>query len=90
MRGARHGEEQLRVLPVPDALWGDVNRAQPLAMQIMEAFVKQPIGDRLFIDAILGDQPVVPSFYDGLKVQEVIDAALRSHQRGEWVSTQNP
>ncbi|HUT18304.1 MAG TPA: Gfo/Idh/MocA family oxidoreductase, partial [Anaerolineae bacterium] len=87
MRGVRHDEEQLRVLPVPDALWGDVNRAQPLAMQIMEAFVKQPIGDRLFIDAILGDQPVVPSFYDGLKVQEVIDAALRSHQRGEWVST---
>jgi predicted dehydrogenase len=86
MRAARHDEGQLQVLPVPDTLWDGVNRAQPLMMQILEAFVKQPIGDRLFIDAILEDQPAVPSFYDGLKAQEVIDAALRSHERGEWVS----
>jgi predicted dehydrogenase len=39
----------------------------------------------LFIDAILEDRPAAPSFYDGLKAQEVIDAAIESHERGIWV-----
>ena len=44
------------------------------------------IGNRLFIDAILEDRPITPSFREGLKVQEVIEAALASHQQGKWVS----
>jgi predicted dehydrogenase len=90
IRGIRHDEERFEVLSIPDALWGEVNRSQPLMMQVLEAFVKQPIGDRLFIDAILEDRPVAPSFYDGLKAQEVIDGAIRSHERGEWVLLSDP
>lgn len=86
IRGARQNEMQIQVLPVPEELRGGVDRAQPLVAQVMESFLNQPIGDRLFIDAILDDQPVTPSFYDGLKVQEVIDAAIASHQSGRWVS----
>jgi predicted dehydrogenase len=86
IRGALQDEKQWQVHPVPDELWGDVNRSQPLMMQVTEAFAKQPIGDRLFIDAILEDRPVVPNFYDGLKAQEVIDAAIKSHEQGVWVS----
>ncbi|MCP4403682.1 MAG: hypothetical protein GY801_41050 [bacterium] len=41
---------------------------------------------RLLIDAIMGDQPVTPNFYDGLKVQEAIDTALESHRNERWVS----
>jgi predicted dehydrogenase len=36
----------------------------------------------------LKDQPAFPSFYDGLKVQEVLDAAIESHRKGCWVSLQ--
>jgi predicted dehydrogenase len=43
-------------------------------------------GDYLFIDSILEDRPISPSFYDGLKAQEVIDAAEQAHQSGCWVS----
>jgi predicted dehydrogenase len=86
IRGVRQDEKQWQALSVPDELWDGVDRAQPPIMQVSEAFLRQPIGDRLFIDAILQDRPVVPSFYDGLKAQEVIDAALQSHEQGRWVS----
>jgi predicted dehydrogenase len=70
VRGARAGEGGFRTFPEPDALWGD-RRADPISL-----FYKESIGPRAFIDAIIEDQPAVPSFYDGLKAQEVIDAAL--------------
>ncbi len=81
IRGARHDEEQFRLLAVPDQ-----NRQNLDQADFMDPFVKQSAGPRLFIDAILNDQAVSPNFYDGLKVQEVIDAALESHQSGTWVS----
>ena len=86
IRGVRQDREQWEALPVPDELWNGIDRTQPVFMQGLQAFLKQPIGDRLFIDAILQDRRVAPSFYDGLKTQEVIDAALQSHAHGEWVS----
>jgi predicted dehydrogenase len=81
IRGARHDEEQFRLLAVPDHIRQNLDIAD-----FMDPFVKQSAGPRLFIDAILSDRPVSPDFYDGLKVQEVIDAALESHQSGSWVS----
>jgi predicted dehydrogenase len=87
IRGARQDEKELQVLSVPRELWEGVsNKEQPLIAQVMETFLKQSIGDRQFIDAILEDQPVSPNFYDGLKVQEVIDAAIKSHEQGVWVA----
>jgi predicted dehydrogenase len=84
--GARQDEEQLRELPVPDELWRGVDRTQPPMAQWTEVFCKQSVADRQFIDAILDDLPVEPSFYDGLQAQRVIDAAIRSHEQGMWVS----
>jgi predicted dehydrogenase len=52
----------------------------------MAVFHNQSAGDRAFIDAILQGQPMTPSLYDGFKVQQVIDAAIASHQSGRWVS----
>jgi hypothetical protein len=48
--------------------------------------ISQFRGDYLFIDSILEDRQISPSFYDGLKAQEVIEAAIESDQRGCWVS----
>jgi predicted dehydrogenase len=81
VRGARHDEPKLRPLPVPDALWGDVPPTDPLGV-----LTKHSAGARAFVDAILAGQPASPSFYDGLKTQEVIEAALASDRDGRWVA----
>jgi len=41
---------------------------------------------RSFVDAILSGQSVAPTFYEGWQAQRVIDAALVSHENGQWVS----
>ena len=79
--GARHDEPKLRPLPVPDALWGDVAPTQPL-----DILTRHAVGGRALVDAILAGQPASPSFYDGLKTQEVIEAALASDREGRWVT----
>ena len=79
--GARAGEAETRALPIPDELWGEVRPERPV-----EVLTKHPAGSRAFIDAILADRPASPSFHDGLKAQEVIDAALASHEQGRWVA----
>ena len=38
-----------------------------------------------FIDAILENKSTTPSFYDGYKAQQVIEAALQAHSSGNWV-----
>lgn len=81
VQGVHRGEQAFHTLPVPDAFWGDANRDK-----YFDIFCRLPIGDRLFIDAILDDLPLAPSFYDGLKAQEVISAAIESHETGRWVT----
>jgi predicted dehydrogenase len=82
IRGARHGETQLQTLPISDQPAQQAVFAGPLPAYFGEWFATQPVGVRLFIDAVLEERPVSPNFYDGLKVQEVIDAALESHRSG--------
>jgi predicted dehydrogenase len=86
IRGTRQDEDQFQTLPIPDKLWGDVDRSGFVWAQVPRLFVKQAIGSRQFIDAILEDKPVSPNFYDGFKAQEVVDAAIESHRSGCWVS----
>ena len=81
VRGLRHDEPRLKTLPIPDQILGDVDPTNPI-----EVLTKQSVGARLFIDAIVEDRPVSPSFYDGLKAQEVVDAALESDRQGCWIS----
>jgi predicted dehydrogenase len=47
-------------------------------------FAAHPAG-RQFVDAILEDKPIYPGLYEGYKVQQLIDAALESHQTGSRV-----
>ncbi len=49
---------------------------------MFQAFHEQSFGPRLFIDAILNDLPITPSFYDGYKTQQIIEAALESDKTG--------
>ena len=84
LRGARQGQEGLETLTVPADLCGGVWPAS--FADVTRLFCEHPIGDRLFIDTILEDRPASPSFYDGLKVQEVIGAAIESDESGRWIS----
>jgi len=90
IHGARGDSQRFEMLPVPDALWGDVERSNSFSALFSGVFLKQSVADRQFIDAILDDQPVAPSFYDGLKAQEVIEAAPQSHAQGVWVALAAP
>ena len=81
IRGARQDDDHFHILPVPADYWDNADRTQ-----LLDVFSKRSIGSRLFIDSIVEDCPVTPNFYDGLKVQEVIDAALESDRTGCWAA----
>lgn len=86
LRGVRHDEKGLQLLPIPETFYGEITRADFAAGQSLKLFSKQPVGSRQFIDAIVADQLVSPNFYDGFKAQAVIDAAIESHRIGSRVS----
>jgi predicted dehydrogenase len=88
LRGVRQGEDQWQPLEVPADLWHDVDREGSVMEQTIDVFKKHPVGNRLFIDAILEDRPIDSTFYDGWKAQQVIDAAIASHTQGRWIAVE--
>ena len=80
LRGLRVGEEQFHPIPIPDEIRGG---AAPGNYE--DLFYKQSVGPRSFIDAIMEDRPVAPSFYDGYMAQVVMDAVNESQEHGNWV-----
>ena len=87
LRGARSQDEHFPTLMVPEHYLAGDNPSEPWTWSI---FKSQPVGMRLFIDAILADQPVSPNFLDGFKNQQVIDAAMESHTSGKRVTIADP
>ena len=63
------------MLPVPESHLSGVGQGNPYHA------VSQFYGDYLFLDSILEDRPISPSFLDGLKAQEVVEAAKESHEK---------
>jgi predicted dehydrogenase len=84
IRYASSDDNQFQTLEVPGSYWGDTDSSDPLSV-----FTKNSIGTRLFIEAIQEDHPVEPNFYDGFKTQQIIDAALTSHEKGKSVIIDN-
>jgi len=89
IRGARSGEDQIKQLAIPDDILNGVDPISPFFEQFEQIFTGQSVGTRLFIEAIVNDQPVSPSFYDGLKAQAVIEAAIEADRRECWVSVEH-
>jgi predicted dehydrogenase len=79
------GDEGFQTLTIPDKYLEGLDISQPIGTQMLSLFTQQPIACRLFIDAILKDQAIEPTFYEGWKVQQVIEAAITSHQSGRWI-----
>jgi predicted dehydrogenase len=81
VRGITDKDENLRTLEIPMQFSEGLDLSNPFA-----PFYKQAVGPRLFVDSIIDDKQVTPNFYDGWKVQEVIEAALKSQNERSWVT----
>ena len=75
--GLRRGSEHAETLAVPDSYYGGTDPSEAFAV-----FRQDAVGPRLFIDAIVHDLSISPSFYDGHQVQRVIEAAVESQRTG--------
>jgi predicted dehydrogenase len=81
LHGARVGIEKLSELPIPTAPADglpefDHYLVRPTALLL-----------RGWAQAIRGGETAAPSFADGAKVQELLDAAARSSQQSRWIDT---
>ena len=81
LRGARADDDEFRTLEIPAELWGGVDPDKPGMVGQVHS-----VGDRAFIDAIINDETILPSFYDGWKVQQVIETAFAANTKGSWES----
>ncbi|MEE8440371.1 MAG: Gfo/Idh/MocA family oxidoreductase [Spirochaetia bacterium] len=84
--GAQGEEDELKPIEIPDRFYEGVDRTKSGFELIMEIIKKQPIGGYAFVDSILNNKVVPPSFYEGLKTQEIIDAAFRSDETNTLVT----
>jgi len=78
------GGPGLKALPVPKEFWTwPGSPRDPGAGDPLVTFRYDQAWE--FIDAIRNNRPCVPSFHDGVRMQAVIDAALRSAETRQWI-----
>jgi predicted dehydrogenase len=79
--GARVGDERLGELPVPGG--------PAAALPQFDHYLVQPTAllHQTWFRAIRDREPASPSFADGVKVQELLDAAARSSNQARWIDT---
>lgn len=80
IQGAQKAEEQMQKIDIPEHYFEGIDNAE-----WGQVFLHQSAGPRAFIDAILSGQRMDPDFSDGYKAQQVVQAALDSHQMGKRV-----
>ena len=86
LRGVQKGGKEWRDLPVPSEFLGRGENPPLWVFDFFAPFTNQSVGDRLFIDGILTGRRVEPTFFDGWKAQQIIDAVLASHEKGHRVT----
>jgi predicted dehydrogenase len=78
------GGSGLEPLPVPQSFWRwPGSPRDPHAGDPLVTFRYDQAWE--FIDAIREQRPCVPSFHDGLRAQQVMDAAIRSAESRQWI-----
>jgi predicted dehydrogenase len=87
LRGARAEDTEFRELDIPAEFWAGVDPASP-----QTAGQVHSVGDRAFLDAIVHDTAIAPSFYDGWQVQRVLEAAFDAAETRTWqpLQQENP
>lgn len=80
-RGIKRGEPCFQSLEIPASfLEGGVDHRK-----LFDPYLKQSAGPRAFVDAILSGNRPQPGFDVGVRVQEIVDAALKSNAEKRWV-----
>jgi predicted dehydrogenase len=79
------GDGPFEIMHLPEAYLAGIDLAQPYVASAIPMFLTQPIGSRLFIDSICDKHTYAPSFYEGRKAQQLIDACIESSLRRRWV-----
>lgn len=80
VRGMRKGDAAIVPMEIPAKYFAGYDITDTLG-----PYRTQPVGARLFLDAIVGDFTPEPGFEVGLANQRVIDAAMLSHRERRWV-----
>lgn len=83
IRGCKPNEAPHEI-DVPEDVWQGVRR-DTVHHTYKDVFREHDHMTRGFISAIAQDTPVEPDFSEGVRVQELIDAALQSAKTGCWV-----
>lgn len=55
------------------------------SINLIDYYSNNPVGVRYFIDCIVDGAEMTPSFKDAYKIQQIIDAAIESHETGKRV-----
>jgi predicted dehydrogenase len=84
VEGSRAGEPAMHELPIPDRLFAGARR-DPVGDTYRDTFRDHDVMARGFVTAIATGAAASPDFRDGLAVQRVIDAAVRSAREGRRV-----
>ena len=80
--GARLGDEGLQELPIPE-------RLQPFADERDERLMPFRLLTREFLRGVAEGTSPAPSFYDGYRCQQVMDAVRESSASGRRVSIED-
>lgn len=70
-------------LAIPDDVPVD---GETYEARLLRSWTVRSVADRLFVDAILDGRPLAPGFDEGVRVQEVIDAALDAFHHRIWIN----
>lgn len=82
--GCRADEPEMHELPIPDRVFGTARR-DTVHNTYRDVFRRQDHMTRGFVTAVANGEPASPDFADGLAVQRIVDAAVRSAGEGRRV-----
>ena len=87
LRGIRRHDTSWQELPLPPDPSVAAGAQPPiLDLPLLAPLTNLAVGDRLFVDAALDDSRPEPTFLDGWRAQQVVDAAIISDRERCWVS----
>ncbi len=85
VRGAKGPDGTLEVLPIPDEIWRSARRDN-VHNTYKDVFREDQLMIGEWIDAIVNDTTPEPSLRDGMRIQQVMDAAVRSAEARKTIN----
>lgn len=85
VKGAKVGEGVPKELPIPQHIWNGM-RHDTVHNTYKDTFRTQNFMARQFVTGIVENKDVRPNFRDGLMIQRLIEAAVKSDREKRWVN----